>query len=85
MDLILVSIKDRKVQAFHAPSTVRAIGEATRNFQDAVNDPKNGQLYNHPEDFELYRLGTYDDQTGQIAPETPKLIAGGDELQTNKG
>lgn len=82
MILILISIKDRAIQAFQPPFAVRAKGEAMRNFMDAVNDPNNKQLHAHPEDYELYIVGYFDDNTGQITTIDPTLLTVGNELQT---
>lgn len=83
MIYILVSVKDNAIEAFQPISCVRARGEAMRGFQDAVNDAKNGQLHQHPEDFDLYVLGTYDDQTGLIQSNPPeRLMRGLDAKKT---
>lgn len=85
MIYILVTIRDRKVAAFQPLHCVRAEGEAIRNFQDAVNDPNNRQLNNHADDFELYRVGTLDDQNGEITAEAPKMLANGSQMKINQG
>lgn len=40
---------------------------AVREFCDALRDPKTA-LGRHPEDFDLYRVGYYDLETGEIEP-----------------
>lgn len=63
---MLVALYDRAVQA-HAPiMTVNTRGEAIRSFKDAVNDPQS-PLYKHPTDYELYQIGTYNEETGEIS------------------
>lgn len=76
MDKIIIAIKDTAVQAFGQPQTMRSQGEALRSFQDLVNDPaKENAIAAHPEDYELYKLAEYNDQTGKItATATPELI-----------
>lgn len=73
MEYVLISIKDTSVDRFQGVSSARATGEAIRNLQDAVNDPRNETLYKHPDDFHLYQVGTFDDQTGVITPMNPPL------------
>lgn len=75
--IIVVAVKDNAIGTFQPPACVRAEGEALRGFMDAVNDPQNKQLHQHPEDFDLYRLGTFDENTGKIVSEEPVQLARG--------
>jgi len=67
MKLVLCSVKDRAADAYGRPMFVPSIGVAIRSFSDEVNrtDPDN-QLNNHPDDFDLYYLGEFDDQSGDL-------------------
>lgn len=80
----IYAVKDLAVQAFGQPFFVRAKGEAIRSFQDEVNKaPGESAIAAHPEDYELYYIGSYDDQTAQITetPERmPELIARAKDL-----
>lgn len=80
MRYVLCSIKDRSVNAFQPVYTVRAEGEAIRNFMDAIAAEQSGALHKHPDDFDLYVVGTFDDDTGTIEPCTPKKIGDGKQL-----
>lgn len=73
MKFILVSLKDTTVDRYQGVSTARATGEAIRNLQDAINDPRNETIYKHPDDFTLYQVGDFDDVTGVITPYDPPL------------
>jgi len=76
------AVKDLAVQAFGDCFLTRAPGEAMRSFQDEVNrtDGKSA-VAQHPEDYELYKIGTYDDQTGKLhALEHPELTARAKDL-----
>lgn len=61
----MYSVYDSKAQAyglpFHAPNDAVAL----RIFGEAVNDPST-QLNKYPEDFVLFHLGRFDDQTAQF-------------------
>lgn len=81
MPLLLITIKDNAVQAFQPINTVRAKGEAIRGFQDAINNEQNRQLHKHPEDFDLYLVGTFDDETGEITVQKPELIIRGKDVK----
>lgn len=76
----LVSVKDTAVQAFQAIGQVRTPGEANRAFRDLINNADNKQMNQHPEDFELYVIGEWDDQTGQVTPQDPELLARGKDV-----
>ncbi|MFM1820807.1 MAG: hypothetical protein RLZZ402_1166 [Bacteroidota bacterium] len=64
MKLIICSVKDRAADAFGRPMFVPSTGVAIRSFTDEVNrSDKDNQLFNHPDDFDLYNLGVFDDST----------------------
>lgn len=83
MLLQVVVVRDSAVDAFGQPSFVVSIGGATRGFSDEVNrSAENNQFNKHPDDFELYHLGTYDDQGATFdLLEKPRLIARGKDLK----
>ena len=80
---VIVSVKDTAAQAFGRPIFVPAIPVAVRSFRDEVNRKDSTEdLARHPEDFELYELGSFDDSTGIIELCTPvRLIARAKDLQ----
>lgn len=76
----VVTIRDRVADLFGQPSFVNSIGAAIRSFGDEIKRPPNearpNPLYDHPEDFDFYQLGEYDDETGTfINEDRPKQIA----------
>lgn len=73
-------IHDSKAQAYLPPFIMHQKEMAKRLFSDAIND-KNTQFYNHPEDYTLFFIGLYDDNTAQISTEkTPKSLGLGIEF-----
>lgn len=78
----IYAVKDLAVQAFGDCFLVRAPGEAIRSFQDEVNR-KDGKspIAAHPDDYELYVLAVYHDDTGVIvANEKPQFVARAKDL-----
>lgn len=67
MELKVFCVRDVKAEVFLQPMFMRTEAEAIRGFAQAANDPSNN-LHNHAEDFVLYCLGKYDDNTGIISP-----------------
>lgn len=74
MELKAYSIRDQKGEIFNPPFYKKTHGEAERDFHQLVKDDKSmpGQ---YPEDYDLYYLGIYDDQTGLFKSlDTPQHI-----------
>lgn len=63
----LFSIHDVKAKYFFAPVSLNSEGEARRLLSDAVSDTQT-VINRHPEDFRLYRLGEFDDNSGVLSP-----------------
>lgn len=82
MKQIIISVKDTAAQAFTRPVFVPAVPVALRSFRDEVNrsDSKD-DLAMHPEDFELYEIGSFDDSTGVIEVIEPRIIARAKDLK----
>ena len=66
------------------PFFLPATGVAIRSFQDEVNrNAPDNQMYAHPDDFDLYELGVFDDFDGKFAlHEAPKLLALGKQVKS---
>lgn len=62
--LTIYTVRDTKSN-FGPLMSFRGDGEAIRAFTEACMDT-NGSLYRYPSDYQLVRLGTYDDETGSI-------------------
>jgi len=84
MLLQIVSVKDRAANAFGRPIFVTAIGQAIRSFQDEINRvADNNEMNKHPDDFDLWHLGTFNDQTGELEQLLePVQLAIGKQLKT---
>jgi len=67
MELKAFSIRDTKSEVFNTPFFQKTHGEAERSFRELVKNP-DSMPGKYPEDYDLYYLGTYDDQNGLISP-----------------
>lgn len=76
MKYIVYCVRDIAVNAYDRPFCVTHEGQALRGFRDAINDPKSN-LGVHPEDYELYQLGTFDDGAGLFEVGVPKQVSSG--------
>lgn len=70
MKMIVLALFDVKVAAFQRPAFaptvaafVRAVGDEARR--------AGSELSAHPDDYQLFRLGEFDDANGLIVPVTP--------------
>lgn len=73
MKLYLVTIRDSVASVFRAPAAVANVAGFLRSLGDEVNRaaPDN-DFYKHPEDFEVFLLGEYDDETAKfVLHDTP--------------
>lgn len=68
------SIRDAKAEYFTQPFFKKTHGEAERDFTMLCQDEKSS-INKFPEDYDLYFIGEYDDQSGKMSPlETPQHI-----------
>jgi hypothetical protein len=80
---ILVAVRDSAMAAFMNPFVVQATGQAVRSFTDEVNRAaQDNALNQHPEDFELYQVGFFDDDTGEFSNELARLVRGKDVVKS---
>lgn len=78
MKYVICAIRDSAADVYGVPMFLAALGQAIRGFQDEVQNPREGNMLNkHPEDFELYHVGAYDDATCEFTTETPRLLIRG--------
>ena len=71
--MILVSVVDKKAEAFGPVFTSKNVAIATRDFSQACQDPQSN-LNKFPEDYELILLGEFDETSGKIKPIEPHRI-----------
>lgn len=65
MKVTVCSIRDVKAETFAQPWFTATPATAVRQFTDLVNNKEHGgQLYTHPEDFQLYEIAIFDDSLG---------------------
>ena len=67
MRLCIVAVRDLQVKAFSRPIFVPSTGVAVRSFRDEVNRVhESNDMNRHPEDFVLFQLGFFDEDTGRF-------------------
>lgn len=79
MILKLYVIRDQRT-SYMTPSVDYNDQSAIRNFEHAVLQ-KDSLFNTHAEDYSLYRIGEYDNNTGRVVPEeSPVLILDGKDF-----
>ena len=73
--LKIFAVRDQAVDAFNRPFFSPSRGLAVRSFTDEVNrsDPAN-PMYAHHEEFVLYELGQFDEETGIFETINPLIV-----------
>lgn len=75
-------IRDRAADVYGQPIFLQSHGVAIRSFTDEVNrEGDNNNLNKHPEDFDLFYLGEYDDADGTFDVIRPEQIAIGKDVK----
>lgn len=75
--MTICTIRDSVANTYGRPFFTATRGTALRSFIDMCNDtpsPDN-PIAQHPEDYELFELGTFDDQTGRFDLVEPVSLA----------
>lgn len=74
MKLKAFTIRDTKGEVFNTPFFQKTHGEAERSFKSLLSDQQS-MVAKYPEDYDLYYIGEYDDQSGQLLGlDTPQHI-----------
>lgn len=85
MNYVIVCVRDIKSEVYGKPFYVRSLGEAARSFEDEINrkDEQN-MMYNHPQDFQLFEMGVYDDNDGQFVfvSKVPRIVCEGVQVSS---
>lgn len=67
---LIVSLRDSKSEAFMTPFFVPTLGVGFRLLQDELRREQASVLALHTADFDLYQLGQFDNETGEIGVPT---------------
>lgn len=77
----IYAIKD-DASTFLAPTIDATDATAIRQFKAALSNAENSIMYCNKKDFSLYKIGTYDSETGLITPYVvPALVFRGSDIE----
>jgi hypothetical protein len=77
--MYVLSVRDRATDSFGTPMFFVHMNQAIRSFSDEVNRAES-IVSQHPEDFDLYLLGNFDQAKGLFYCEAPRQVAVGKDL-----
>jgi hypothetical protein len=83
MIMTMCAVRDSASGCFMRPFFVTSEGQAMRTFQDEVNrSAEENTMFHHPDDFELFVIGTYDDLSAsfELLPR-PRSLATAKQLK----
>lgn len=81
--LNIYAVLDSAVGVYANPVMMNTDGEAMRSFTDAVVNA-DSPLSNHPQDYTLYLIGTWDNEKCEIVGHPPKKVINGLEAVNNR-
>lgn len=79
----IYSILDSKAGLFGPLMAFHRDGEAMRALDATVNSKQDSQISKHPEDFRLFFVGTFDEESGDFESHkpAPQFIAAADTFK----
>lgn len=85
MKLYMYAIKDRATDQFDRPLFFISSGQANRAFSDEVNrQAEQNAIFQHPDDYDLYAIGTFDTDTGETEGQRPELLTRGKDVKVKQ-
>lgn len=79
MKIGVFSAWDRKTGVYTMPFYAVTRGQAQRTLADGMQEP-NSIVGRHPEDFQLFQVGTFDDDQGEMSSEGRGFVINAEEL-----
>lgn len=82
MIIRIFCVRDRATDSYGNPMFLLSEGQAIRSFSDEINrNASDNQLFQHPDDFDLYRLGTFDTDIGSFEVYLPAMVVTGKSVK----
>lgn len=79
----IVVVHDAAMACFLNPFATPHIGGAIRSFMDEARNEQS-PVFAHPEDYDLYLIGEFDTDTGNLIAQEPMQIASATDAKDSK-
>jgi len=73
MQIKIYAIRDNRTESFNIPTFAKSDSEMVRMIQISIMDGES-MLAKFPKDYDLYFMGTYDNETGTMETTPPQHI-----------
>lgn len=73
--LLILAVRDRAVDAYMRPFPAPTVGAAVRGFLDELSRSES-ELAKHPDDYDLYQLAVWDEESGVFEQDIKKVCDG---------
>ncbi|QXP08213.1 MAG: nonstructural protein [Arizlama microvirus] len=71
----LYAIHDKRAETYYNVMAMPTDAHAVRSFTQEVNrEAPENMLNQYPDDFQIVKVGTFDEETGEITPEHTMLM-----------
>lgn len=81
MSYKIVIVRDIKANVYGNPMFVNSLGGAIRSFGDEIAKEDGNPFALHPEDYELYYFGDFDEVEGEFKIKKPEQLALGSNFK----
>lgn len=81
MKLRVYATHDASIDAFHQPFFARTDVECHRMFVESLRRDQKSNLFLYPEDFSVYVVGEFDDETGRVIGCDPLCVINGAQMR----
>lgn len=82
MRLFIFVVRDRATDSYGNPMFLVSSGQAIRGFTDEINRAdRENMMYSHPDDFDLYELGSFETDTGLFTTSSPEMVCIGKNVK----
>lgn len=78
--MFIFSVRDSALDAFLQPFFAPSEGIAMRSFKDEVQREESA-MFKHPQDYELWHIGFFDEDSGVIEPCAKRALARGADMK----
>ncbi|WNK14607.1 MAG: nonstructural protein [Microvirus sp.] len=83
MQLRMFCVRDRATEVYGTPMFLVTTGQAVRSFSDEVNrEAADNQLYTHPDDFDLFLMGDWNNDSGEFVLCAPECVCRAKDVST---
>lgn len=79
MKTIFVAVYDKATEAYMRPWMAQSDGQAVRLFEDEMNR-EDSEVGKHPEDYSLFRIGSFNDNNGALEGQEPVCLRRAHEI-----